>query len=189
MGMSEALYEFSGWLWGNLLYLLLGGGLFFAVSSRFSPFRHLRHGLSLILGKSTEADAPGEVSHFRALCSALSGTVGMGNVAGVAVALSQGGPGALFWMWVCALLGMATKFYTCSLAVMYRGKDEDGVEQGGPMYFISEGLGRSWKTLAVFFAACGMFGCLPLLQSNQLTQIVRSMFLEPKGWFLSLIHI
>ena len=182
--MSEALYEFSGWLWGNLLYLLLGGGLFFAVSSRFSPFRHLRHGLSLILGKSAESDAPGEVSHFRALCSALSGTVGMGNVAGVAVALSQGGPGALFWMWVCALLGMATKFYTCSLAVMYRGKDEDGVEQGGPMYFISEGLGRSWKPLAVFFAACGMFGCLPLLQSNQLTQIVRSMFLEPKGWFV-----
>jgi AGCS family alanine or glycine:cation symporter len=87
-------------------------------------------------------------------------------------------------MWVCALLGMATKFYTCSLAVMYRGKDEDGVEQGGPMYFISEGLGRRWKLLAVFFAACGMFGCLPLLQSNQLTQIVRSMFLEPKGWFV-----
>ena len=108
----------------------------------------------------------------------------MGNVSGVAIAITQGGPGALFWMWVCALLGMATKFYTCSLAVMYRGKDADGVEQGGPMYFIREGLGEKWKPLAIFFAACGLFGCLPLLQSNQLTQIVRSMFFEPQGWFV-----
>ena len=159
--MAEFLSSFSGWLWGNLLYLLLGGGLFFAVFSRFSPFRYLGHGLALLLGKNVEQDAPGEVSHFRALCSALSGTVGMGNVAGVAVAITQGGPGAIFWMWVCALLGMATKFYTCSLAVMYRGKDENGVEQGGPMYFIREGLGEKWQPLAIFFAACGMFGCLP----------------------------
>tara|TARA_B100000035_G_C21023852_1_gene565244 strand:- start:957 stop:2321 length:1365 start_codon:yes stop_codon:yes gene_type:complete len=182
--MAEFLSSFSGWLWGNLLYLLLGGGLFFAVFSRFSPFRYLGHGLALLLGKKVEQDAPGEVSHFRALCSALSGTVGMGNVAGVAVAITQGGPGAIFWMWVCALLGMATKFYTCSLAVMYRGKDENGVEQGGPMYFIREGLGEKWKPLAIFFAACGMFGCLPLLQSNQLTQIVNTMFFEPQGWFV-----
>ena len=182
--MAEFLSSLSSWLWGNLLYLLLGGGLFFALFSRFSPFCYLGHGLALLLGKKVEKDAPGEVSHFRALCSALSGTVGMGNVAGVAVAITQGGPGAIFWMWVCALLGMATKFYTCSLAVMYRGKDENGVEQGGPMYFIREGLGEKWKPLAVFFAACGMFGCLPLLQSNQLTQIVNTMFFEPQGWFV-----
>ena len=182
--MAEFLSSFSGWLWGNLLYLLLGGGFFFSVFSRFSPFRYLGHGLALLLGKKVEKDAPGEVSHFRALCSALSGTVGMGNVAGVAVAITQGGSGAIFWMWVCALLGMATKFYTCSLAVMYRGKDENGVEQGGPMYFVREGLGEKWKPLAIFFAACGMFGCLPLLQSNQLTQIVNTMFFEPQGWFV-----
>jgi AGCS family alanine or glycine:cation symporter len=182
--MAEFLSSFSSWLWGNLLYLLLGGGLFFAVFSHFSPFRYLGHGMALLLGKKVEKDAPGEVSHFRALCSALSGTVGMGNVAGVAVAITQGGPGAIFWMWVCALLGMATKFYTCSLAVMYRVKDENGVEQGGPMYFIREGLGEKWQPLAVFFAACGMFGCLPLLQSNQLTQIVNTMFFEPQGWFV-----
>ena len=182
--MAEFLSSFSGWLWGNLLYLLLGGGFFFAVFSRFSPFRYLGHGMVLLLGKKVEQDAPGEVSHFRALCSALSGTVGMGNVAGVAVAITQGGPGAIFWMWVCALLGMATKFYTCSLAVMYRGKDEHGVEQGGPMYFIREGLGQKWKPMAIFFASCGMFGCLPLLQSNQLTQIVKTMFFEPQGWFV-----
>ena len=182
--MAEFLSLFSGWLWGNLLYLLLGGGFFFAVFSRFSPFRYLGHGFNLLFGKNDEKDAPGEVSHFRALCSALSGTVGMGNVAGVAVAITQGGPGAIFWMWVCALLGMATKFYTCSLAVMYRGKDEHGVEQGGPMYFIREGLGQKWKPMAIFFASCGMFGCLPLLQSNQLTQIVNTMFFEPQGWFV-----
>ena len=99
------------------------------------------------------------------------------------MAITQGGPGALFWMWVCALLGMATKFYTCSLAVMYRGKDADGVEQGGPMYFIREGLGENGNPWP-YLAACGLFGCLPLLQSNQLTQIVRSMFFEPQGWFV-----
>ena len=181
--MAEMLKDFSDSLWEQLLFLLLGGGAFFAFFSRFSPFRHLGHGLRLLLGKEKEEDAPGEVSHFRALSSALSGTVGMGNVTGVAVAIVNGGPGALFWMWVCALLGMATKFYTCSLAVMYRGKDSDGVEQGGPMYFIREGLGEKWKPLAIFFAACGMFGCLPLLQSNELTNIFRSMFFDPQGWF------
>ena len=89
--MAEFLSSFSGWLWGNLLFILLGGGGFFALFSRFSPFRHLGHGLQLLFGKYQEKDAPGEVSHFRALCSALSGTVGMGNVAGVAVAITQGG--------------------------------------------------------------------------------------------------
>jgi AGCS family alanine or glycine:cation symporter len=108
--MAEFLSDFSGWLWGNLLYLLLGGGAFFAFFSLFAPFRHLGHGLRLLLGKEKEEDAPGEVSHFRALCSALSGTVGMGNVSGVAIAITEGGPGALFWIWVCALLGRATKF-------------------------------------------------------------------------------
>ena len=184
MSMSEILGELSGLLWENLLYLLLGGGLFFAIFSRFTSFRYFGHGLRLLIDKRKESDAPGEISHFRALCSALSGTVGMGNVAGVAVALTQGGPGAIFWMWICALLGMATKFYTCSLAVMYRGKDEKGVEQGGPMYFISEGLGRRLKPIAFFFSACGMFVCLPLLQSNQLTQIFRFMFFEPNNWFV-----
>ena len=102
----------------------------------------------------------------------------MGNVAGVAVALTQGEPGAIFWMWVCALFGMITKFFTCTLAVMYRGKDTTGQEQGGPMYVIMEGLGHNWKPLAQFFCLCGLFGCLPLLQSNQLTGIVREMFLN-----------
>ena len=141
--MAEFLSLFSGWLWGNLLYLLLGGGFFFAVFSRFSPFRYLGHGFNLLFGKNDEKDAPGEVSHFRALCSALSGTVGMGNVAGVAVAITQGGPGAIFWMWVCALLGMATKFYTCSLAVMYRGKTRMEWSRVGRCISSARGWGRN----------------------------------------------
>ena len=120
--MSEFLEDAAGWLWGApLLVLLLGGGAIFTLYSRCVPFLYLRHGVAVLLGKYDDERAPGEVSHFRALCSALSGTVGMGNVAGVAIAVTQGGPGALFWMWVCALVGMATKFFTCSLAVMYRG--------------------------------------------------------------------
>ncbi|MFP6899803.1 MAG: alanine/glycine:cation symporter family protein [Opitutales bacterium] len=183
--MSVFLEEAASWLWGApLLVLLLGGGAIFALYSRCVPFLYLRHGVAVLLGKYDDERAPGEVSHFRALCSALSGTVGMGNVAGVAIAVTEGGPGALFWMWVCALVGMATKFFTCSLAVMYRGKDDAGQVQGGPMYFIVEGLGPRWKPLAVFFCICGLFGCLPLLQSNQLTEIVRSLFLEPNGWFV-----
>lgn len=183
--MSEFLKIASGWLWGlPLLALLLGGGVFFTFYSRFLPFLYIGHGFRVLLGKYDDERAPGEVSHFQALCSALSATVGMGNVAGVAIAVTTGGPGALFWMWVCALVGMATKFFTCSLSIMYRGKDDLGQVQGGPMYFIIEGLGPKWKPLAVIFCMCGMFGCLPLLQSNQLTQIVRDMFFEPYGFFV-----
>lgn len=182
--MSTVLQQVANWLWGvPLLVVLLGGGLCFAVYSGLTPLRYLRHAVELLLGRRDDPTAPGEVSHFRALCAALSGTVGMGNVAGVAVALAQGGPGALFWMWVCALLGMVTKFFTCTLAVRYRGRDESGQVQGGPMYVIMEGLGPRWRPLAVFFCACGLFGCLPLLQSNQLTGIVRHMFFEPAGFF------
>ena len=138
--MSRGLESTSNWLWGfPLLYLLIGGGIYFSIYSRFAPFFYLRHSIQILRGKYNNPNDPGQINHFQALCSALSGTVGMGNITGVAVAIIQGGPGALFWMWVCALLGMATKFFTCSLAVMYRGKDQTGQVQGGPMYFITEG--------------------------------------------------
>ena len=167
----------SDWLWGMpLLVLLIGGGLYFTIYSRFVPFLYLRHSIQILRGKFSDPNDPGEINHFQALCSALSATVGMGNIAGVAVAVTEGGPGALFWMWVCALVGMATKFFTCSLAIMYRGKDHTGQVQGGPMYFIVEGLGTKWKPLAMAFCFFGLFGCLPMFQSNQLTS-------------LSLIHI
>jgi len=175
----------SDWLWGMpLLVLLIGGGLYFTIYSRFVPFLYLRHSIQILRGKFGDPNDPGEINHFQALCSALSATVGMGNIAGVAVAVTEGGPGALFWMWVCALVGMATKFFTCSLAIMYRGKDHTGQVQGGPMYFIVEGLGTKWKPLAMAFCFFGLFGCLPMFQSNQLTSIVSEMFLKPNEWFI-----
>jgi AGCS family alanine or glycine:cation symporter len=105
----------------------------------------------------------------------------MGNIAGVAVAISMGGPGAMFWMWVSAIVGMSTKFFTCSLAIMYRGRDSAGELQGGPMYFIMEGLGKSWKPLAVMFSICGLIGALPVFNVNQLTQAINDILLVPNG--------
>lgn len=150
--IEKLLIELGDITWGTpLLVLLLGGGLFFLVYSRLIPFRHFGHSIRIILGKYDNPEEPGQISHFQALSTALAGTVGMGNVTSVAVAITTGGPGAIFWMWASALVGMATKFFTCSLAVMYRGRDSMGNIQGGPMYFITEGLGRKWKPLAIFF--------------------------------------
>lgn len=176
------LSKFSDYAWGTpLLVLLLGGGLFFTLYSRFLPFRYLGHAIDVLRGKHDDPDEDGDISHFEALSSALAATVGMGNIGGVAVAITMGGPGALFWMWVSAFLGMATKFVTCSLAIMYRGKDSQGKIQGGPMYVIEEGLGKKWKPLAIFFAVAGLFGPLPVFQANQLTQIFRDVVLIPNG--------
>lgn len=165
-----------------LLVLLVGGGLFFLIYSRFVPYRHFRHGIAVLSGKYEDPDAPGEINHFQALSSTLAATVGMGNISGVAIALGVGGPGAIFWMWVTAVVGMATKFFTCTLSIMYRGKDTAGNIQGGPMYYIVEGLGAKWKPLAVFFSLAGLIGCTPIFQSNQLTQIIRDTLLAENGY-------
>lgn len=162
-------------VWGlPMVFLVIGASLYFAWSSRLLPYAGLRHGLGLLTGKYINPADPGEISHFQALSSALSGTIGMGNIAGVAIAISMGGAGAVFWMWMAAVLGMITKFFTCTLACMYRHRDEDGIEQGGPMYFIEYGLGKRFRPLAMMFAICGMAGCLPLLQANQLAGLLQS---------------
>ena len=164
-----------GYAWGlPLIILLIGSGIFFTVAGRFLPFRAIRHAFEILGGKYDKEDDPGEISHFQALASALSATIGMGNIAGVAIALSVGGPGAIFWMWVAGLVGMSTKFYTCTLATFYRKKDENGIEQGGPMYYIEVGLGRAFKPLAILFAICGMIGCLSLFQVNQLAELLKN---------------
>ena len=174
---------FSRLAWGPwLLVLLLGGGLFFLVFSRFVPFRHLPHAWGLLRGRYDSPDAPGQISHFQALASALAGTIGMGNIAGVALAIAIAGPGAIFWMWITAILGIATKFFTCTLAVMYRGEDSAGNLQGGPMYVITQGLGHKWRYLAYFFAVFGLIGALPALQANQLVQILRDVVFIGNGW-------
>ncbi|XCF04965.1 alanine/glycine:cation symporter family protein [Tamlana crocina] len=180
--MEKLIEAFANYAWGlHLVILLIGGGLYLLVLSRFLPFRHLGLAFDVLRGKYDDPDNPGEISHFKALSTALASTIGMGNIAGVAVAISVGGPGAMFWMWVSAIVGMATKFFTCTLAVMYRGKDSNGELQGGPMYFIVEGLGQSWKPLAVMFSVFGMVGALPVVNVNQLTQAINDIVLIPNG--------
>jgi len=170
-------------MWGDpLVFLLVGGGVFFAFYSRLAPYKYFKHSVELLRGKYDDPDDPGDINHFQALSSALAATVGLGNISGVAVAIFVGGPGALFWMWVSAILGVATKFFTCTLAILYRGKDSRGDIQGGPMYVIMEGLGSKWKPLAILFALGGLFGPLPIFQANQLTQILRDVIYEPAGW-------
>ncbi|MDX1271693.1 alanine/glycine:cation symporter family protein [Bizionia paragorgiae] len=177
---------FASFVWGlPLLILLIGGGLYLLILSRFLPFRYLGHAIQVVLGKYDNANDPGDINHFQALTTALSSTIGMGNIAGVAVAISIGGPGAVFWMWVSAVIGMSTKFFTSSLAVMYRGKDSNGDIQGGPMYFITEGLGKRWKPLAIFFSLCALVGALPVFNVNQLTQAINSILLTPNGVVVS----
>ncbi|MBL51849.1 MAG: sodium/alanine symporter [Candidatus Marinimicrobia bacterium] len=181
---DSAMAAIAEALWAMpLVILLLGGGIFFIILSRFKPFLYLKHAIHVLAGKYDNADDPGQITHFEALSSALASTVGMGNIAGVAVAIHTGGPGAIFWMWLTAIIGMATKFFTCTLALMYRGKDDSGEIQGGVMYFIQEGLGVKFRPLSIMFSISGMFGCLVFFQANQLSQIIRDYFYVPNGFF------
>jgi AGCS family alanine or glycine:cation symporter len=176
------IIEFSNFIWGlPLLILLIGGGLYLLVRSRFLPFRFFGHAIQVLRGKYDDPNDPGHISHFQALTTALSATVGMGNISGVAVAIAAGGPGAIFWMWVTAIVGMSTKFFTSTLAILFRGKDSEGEVQGGPMYFITEGLGKKWKPLAIVFSLCAMIGALPVFNVNQLTQAINDILLKPQG--------
>ncbi len=175
--IDRALSTAVGYAWGPpLIVLLLGGGLYLTIRSRFLPFFGARHALDILRGRFDRADDPGQITHFQALSTALSSTIGLGNIGGVAIAITQGGPGAVFWMWMAALVGMATKFFTCTLAIMYRGPDSLGVIQGGPMYFIEHGLGRRFRALAILFSACGLVGCLSIFQTNQVAGILKESY-------------
>lgn len=176
--MSDQIASTATNIWTFVLFLLIFGGLFFFIYSRFTPYRFFRHAIDILRGKYNNPNDPGQINAYEALSTALASTVGMGNIAGVAVAIKIGGPGALFWMWVTAFVGMSTNFFTSSLAVMYRGRDSAGELQGGPMYVIREGLGKFWHPLAYLFAICAMVGCLPIFQANQLTQILRDVGLN-----------
>jgi AGCS family alanine or glycine:cation symporter len=154
--------DLSGTVWGwpdvfpLMVASLLVVGLVTTVILRFIQLRRLKHSLDVIRGKYDDPSHDGDLSHFQALTTALSATVGIGNIAGVATALHYGGPGALFWMWVTAIFGMALKYAECTLAIKYRVILPDGSASGGPMYYIEKGLGKSWKPLAVAFAACAV---------------------------------
>lgn len=173
-------------VWGPaMITLLVGTGLFLTIRLGLIQFRCLRHAILCVMGKFDDPDHPGDVSHFKALCAALSATIGTGNIAGVATAIAAGGPGAVFWMWVTALVGMATKFSSCSLAVKYRRINADGSISGGPMYILSMGLKN--KTLGLFlgglFALFGMlasFGIGNMTQANSIMEGLKPML--PQSW-------
>ncbi len=147
-----------------MVILLLGTGLYLTIRTGFVQITRLAHGFGVTTGRYDDPDDPGDVSHFQALTTALSATVGIGNIAGVAMAIHWGGPGALFWMWVTAFVGMATKYTEVTLAQKYRTTDEVGNVAGGPMYYIERGLGPAWKPMAVFFAI--MLGFTAFLTGN-----------------------
>ncbi len=166
----------SGVVWGvPMVAVIMTAGLVLSIRNKFVQFRGLGHSAALISGKYDNKEDTGELTHFQALTSALAATVGIGNIAGVATAIYFGGPGAVFWMWVSAGLGMAIKFSSCTLAVKYREVDEDGSVRGGPMYFIEKGLGKKWKPLAVFFSVCTALAALGAgngVQSNTIAASV-----------------
>jgi alanine or glycine:cation symporter, AGCS family len=170
--VSELIADVATGVWTPILFLLILGGLFFFFYSGFIHYKYFSHSIAILKGKFHNPNDPGQISPYEALSTAMASTVGMGNIAGVAAAISIGGPGALFWMWVTAFVGMSTNFFTSTLSVMYRGKDSEGVIQGGPMYVIREGLGRAWKPLSILFCVCAMIGCLGIFQANQLTQAI-----------------
>ena len=167
-----------------LIPALLGTGIFLTIRLGFIQFRRFVHGINVARGKYDDPDAPGDVTHFQALTTALSATVGIGNIAGVALAIHWGGPGAIFWMWVTAVLGMATKFTEVTLAQRYRVTDtgSSGLVSGGPMYYMEKGLGKSWKPLAVFFAlalTCTAMITGNAVQANTVADMVQTIFGVP----------
>jgi AGCS family alanine or glycine:cation symporter len=158
-------------------YVLLGTGLFFTIYLKFPQVRYFKHAWKVVTGKYDKADAPGDTSHFRALTTALSGTVGTGNIGGVAFALFLGGPAALFWMWATAFFGMTTKFVEVTLSHKYRDKTPDGTMAGGPMYYMDKRLNMKW--LAVAFAIATVissFGTGNLPQSNSIATSIEATF-------------
>ena len=180
---------------------LVAAAVYFTLSLNFLNVRGFFHAIRLVRGDYSRSDAPGEVTHFQALATAVSGTVGIGNIGGVAIAITAGGPGATFWMIVAGFLGMASKFVECTLGVKYRDIDENGTVYGGPMYYLtkglkSKGLEKLGKVLAVIFAIFvigGSFGGGNMFQVNQAFQLVENItggeasFLHGKGWLFGLV--
>ena len=173
-----------GYVWGlPLVILLAGSGFLLSILLKGIQWKGFYHAIQVIAGKYDKKDDPGEITHFQALSAALAATVGLGNIAGVAVAIKMGGPGATFWMILLGLLGMATKYAECTLSLRYRSIDADGKVLGGPMQYIVKGLSSSWRFLAIFFAIfcmIGAFGIGNLFQINQAASILNTSFGIPK---------
>jgi alanine or glycine:cation symporter, AGCS family len=180
--MVEIIQTVNGWAWGPaMLVLLLGTGLFLSIGLRFVTVRKIPAGMSLLVG-GRKGHGKGDISPFSALMTSLSATIGTGNIAGVATALALGGPGALFWMWITALVGMATKYAEAVCAVRFRETDAEGNYSGGPMYYIRNGLHRRWHWLGYAFAVFGSlagFGIANTVQSNSVSQVMSDSFSVP----------
>lgn len=177
--MLALMKTINDWVWGPpLLMLLVGTGIYLTLRLRFFQIGELKHAFGLIL--ENDASGQGDVSSFAALCTALAATVGTGNIVGVATAIKLGGPGALFWMWMAAFFGMATKYAEGFLAIRYRTTDANGESSGGPMYYILLGMGEKWRPLATFFALSGLlvalFGIGTFTQVNSITASMKSSF-------------
>ena len=180
--LMSALESISSVVWGPaMLVLLLGTGLFLTLGLRGMPIRRIGYGFKqMFLGRSSQEE--GEITPFQALSTSLSATIGTGNIGGVATAIALGGPGAVFWMWMTALVGMATKYAEALLAVKYREVDEDGRYVGGPMYYIKNGLGARWHWLGVlfaFFAMVAAFGIGNTVQANAVADVVEANLSVP----------
>lgn len=160
-----------------LFFVLIGGGVYLFIRSEAVSIRHLPRAFKQLREKGDGQN--GQISSLQALFSVVAATVGLGNIAGVAIALVIGGPGAILWMWVSAIVGMSTKFHEGVLAVKYRHSEKDGSTRGGTMYIIEKGLGPKWKWLAVTFAVAGLFGTLCIMNANQLTEAAVSVFTTP----------
>lgn len=180
MTIESILSAIDGFIWGApLLILLSGTGLYLTLRLGFLQIRYLPRALGYLFKK--DKGGKGDVSSFAALCTALAATIGTGNIVGVATAVQAGGPGAIFWMWLVALLGMATKYAECLLAVKYRVRDKNGFMAGGPMYYIERGLGLKWlaKLFAVFGVMVAFFGIGTFPQVNAITHAMQDTFQIP----------
>lgn len=181
--VTEVLATITAWIWGiPMMVLLIGGGVVLTVRLGFFQFRYLGHILRQTFGKMfSKSDDPGSVTPFQAVTSALSSTVGATNIVGVPVAIALGGPGAVFWMWAVAFVGMATKYSEVVLGIKYRQTNEEGEYVGGPMYYIDKGLG--WKPVAWLFAFALMIEIVPstMVQSNSVSTLITDSFAIP-GW-------
>lgn len=166
----NTLVTIDNFIWGPpLLILLVGTGIYFTFRLRIFQLRHLPTALKMVFSREeNQSTGKGDVSSFAALCTALSATIGTGNIVGVATAIKLGGPGALFWMWLAAVFGMATKYAECLLAVKYRKTDSKGEMVGGPMYYLEYGMGNKWlaKLFALFALGVACFGIGTFPQIN-----------------------
>jgi alanine or glycine:cation symporter, AGCS family len=186
--VSEFVKYLDGLIWSQpLIYLCLGAGLYFSIRTRFMQLRGFKEMIRLMFAGTSSAAG---VSSFQALAISLSGRVGIGNIAGVATAITAGGPGAVFWMWIVAFLGASTSYVECTLAQIYKEKDDHGQYRGGPAYYIEKAMGQRWYALTFAFATVLATGfLLPGVQANSLAQSVQNAWSIPPLWTAAVLVV